>query len=267
MGTLFGTDGIRGVANSELTPELAFRLGRAHGHYIMYSVSRPKIVVGKDTRISGDMLEAAYCAGACSVGAHITKLGILPTPAVALLTRHLEAHSGVMISASHNPIEDNGIKLFSARGYKLPDEEEDKIEALLLDGEDNLPRPTGTEVGMISDLKNAEDLYASHVREKVGSPLSGIKIAMDCAYGAAFRVGPRVFRDLGADVIALHDEPDGSRINVQCGSTNTALLKSITTGEGAALGLAFDGDADRCLAVDEKGHRIDGDQILTTGSA
>jgi len=263
VGTLFGTDGIRGVANSELTPELAFRLGRAHGYYIMENVSRPEIVVGKDTRLSADMLEAAYCAGACSVGADVTRLGALPTPAVALLTRVLNAHSGVMISASHNPIEDNGIKLFSASGFKLPDDEEDRIEVLLLDGEDNLPRPTGIEVGRIKDLENAEDLYVSHVKEKVGTPLPGMKIAMDCAYGAAFRVGPRVFRDLGAEVIALHDTPDGSRINVQCGSTNTALLKRITVREGASLGLAFDGDADRCLAVDEKGNRIDGDQIMT----
>ncbi|MDQ7821946.1 MAG: phosphoglucosamine mutase [Candidatus Eremiobacteraeota bacterium] len=263
MGTLFGTDGIRGVANEDLSPELAFRLGRAAACYFTCNISHPRIVIGRDTRISGDMLEGAFLAGACSIGADVLKVGIIPTPAVAFLTRQLNAQMGVMISASHNPIGDNGIKLFSHEGYKLPDEDEERIEELVLAPEDTLPRPVGEDLGRVTPVLIAEDMYCDHVKKSVGGSLTGIKVVLDCAFGAAFRLAPRIFTELGASVIALHDEPDGLRINVQCGSTNMGHLKKVILAKGASAGLAFDGDADRCLAVDEMGKFVDGDQILT----
>jgi phosphoglucosamine mutase len=263
VGTLFGTDGVRGVANADLTPELAFRLGRASTSHISQGYLSPQIVVGKDTRISGDMLEAAYIAGATSAGGTILRTGIVPTPAVSFLTRSLACHAGIMISASHNPIEDNGIKIFSSQGFKLPDDEEDRIEELLIASEDLLPRPIGGEIGRVRDIADAEALYGEHIKSSVGAPLQGLKVVLDCAYGASFRIAPAVFRELGAEVIALHDEPEGLKINVQCGSTNPTALKKVTLSEGAHLGLAFDGDADRCLAVDERGQFVDGDQLLT----
>jgi phosphoglucosamine mutase len=263
VGTLFGTDGIRGVANADLTPELAFRLGRASAYYISQSHPSPQIVIGKDTRVSGDMLEAAYLAGACSAGGTIRRAGIVPTPAVAYLTRKLQCQAGIMISASHNPIEDNGIKIFSHQGFKLPDEEEDRIEELLLAQEDLLPRPIGDEIGRVLEIPDAEALYGEQIKSRIGSSLKGLKVVLDCAYGAAFNIAPRLFRELGAEVIPLHNEPDGLKINVQCGSTNPTMLKKVTMSKGAHLGLAFDGDADRCLAVDEKGQFVDGDQLLT----
>jgi len=263
VGTFFGTDGVRGVANTDLAPELAFKLGRASAYYMSTKSERPRVLIGKDTRLSGDMLEAAFLAGSCSVGAEVMRVGIVPTPCTAFLTRALGAHLGVMISASHNPIEDNGIKLFSGLGCKLPDNEEEKIEELLIAEDDMLPRPTGVDIGISSIVDDAEDRYAARIKGTVGADLSGLKIVLDCAYGAAFRLAPRIFRELGARVIAIHNEARGEKINVQCGSTNTATLKKAVLAENADFGVAFDGDADRCLAIDELGRYVDGDQLLT----
>lgn len=263
MGTFFGTDGVRGVANTDLAPELAFKLGRASASYMASQSERPRVLIGKDTRLSGDMLEAAFLAGACSVGADVMRAGTVPTPCTAYLTRALEANLGVMISASHNPIEDNGIKLFSSMGFKLPDDVEDKIEELLLAEDDRLPRPTGEDIGTASAVPDAEDRYAARIKDTVGADLSGLTIVLDCAYGAAFRLAPRIFRELGAKIIAIHDQPAGDKINVHCGSTNTATLKKMVLSEKADFGLAFDGDADRCLAIDEQGRYVDGDQLMT----
>ena len=262
MGKLFGTDGVRGVANIGLTPELAFRLGRAGASFLQSHSPRPRIVLGRDTRISGDMLEGAFIAGACSAGGDVLKTGIIPTPAIAYLTRKLEGHSGVMISASHNPIEDNGIKFFSHEGYKLPDEAEKEIERLVNAKDEAFPRPSGEKLGQAIELRNAEDLYADHIKMSLGCELSGMRIVLDCANGAAWRLGPRVFRELGAEVIGLNDRPDGLKINVECGSTNMTTLARVTVEEKAVLGIGFDGDADRCLAVDERGHTVDGDRIM-----
>ncbi|MDQ7859597.1 MAG: phosphoglucosamine mutase [Armatimonadota bacterium] len=256
MGRYFGTDGIRGVANVDLTPELAFRVGRAAAAAVGGGV----FFVGRDTRLSGPMLEAALAAGVCSTGASVELGGILPTPAVAYLARRRGAACGVVISASHNPVEDNGIKLFGPDGYKLPDAREEQIEALL-DG-DGLPRPSGAGVGDIRPVPDAEEAYLAHVASLAVGRLDGLRVVVDCAYGAAVRTAPRLWRALGAEVIALHAEPDGARINVGCGSTHLAPLQAAVRASGADLGLAHDGDADRVLAVDEHGEVADGDTIM-----
>ncbi len=264
MGRLFGTDGVRGIANHELTPELAYNLGRAGAYVLSADVKHaPKILVGRDTRISGEMLESALVAGICSVGATCICVGVLPTPAIAYLTRLYGADAGVVISASHNPYEFNGIKFFNGDGYKLPDETEEKIESIILDGSEELPRPTGKQIGVKITKESAIDDYISFLKKSISCDLKGLKIAVDCSNGAAYKVAPRVFAELGADVKVINNEPDGININFECGSTHINGLKKFVVESGADLGIAFDGDADRALAVDEKGNLVDGDQIMS----
>ncbi|MFZ5898460.1 MAG: phosphoglucosamine mutase [Bacillota bacterium] len=262
MGRLFGTDGVRGVANRELTPELAYKLGRVGAYLLTSDTESRSIVIGRDTRVSGDMLEAALIAGICSVGVNVLRAGIIPTPAVAYLTRALNAGGGVVISASHNPYEDNGIKFFGANGYKLPDAVEEEIERFLLVAENGLPSPTGDRIGRVFDVNDADELYIGLAKRVGPASLKGLRIVVDCANGAAYRVGPRIFKELGAEVVPLSVEPDGRNINVGCGSTNPARLQQEVVRQRADLGLAFDGDADRVIAVDEQGNIVDGDQIM-----
>lgn len=298
MGRLFGTDGVRGVANKDLTPELAFKLARAgarvllrarHGGGKGWSApgapddgeKKPVVLIGRDTRVSGDMLEAAMTAGFTSAGVDVWSLGILPTPGVAYLTRTLPAAAGVMISASHNPVADNGIKFFSNDGFKLPDEVEDEIERELTaerqtDGGSTGYRPTGTAVGRRFVREDLVERYERFLAATAGArvsgvndgrdegqaPFSGVRIVLDCAYGAAWSVAPRVFARLGASVFTINAEPDGARINVGCGSTHPEELQKAVREQKADLGLAFDGDADRVIAVDEHGEIADGDRIL-----
>ncbi|SHF08134.1 MULTISPECIES: phosphoglucosamine mutase [Caloramator] len=263
MGRMFGTDGVRGIANTELTAELAYKLGRAGAYVLTEGAHKPTIIVGKDTRISGDMLESALVAGIMSVGAHAICVGVVPTPAVAYLTRKLGADAGVVISASHNPVEYNGIKFFNKDGYKLPDEVEDKIEEIINNGLVDVPSPTGEDLGVREHREDAVDLYIEFLKEVVGTRLDGMKIALDCAEGASYYIAPKVFKELGAEVFVIHNNPDGKNINKNCGSTHMNELKDFTVNMGCDLGLAFDGDADRCLAVDEKGNIINGDFIMT----
>ncbi|MDK2932897.1 MAG: phosphoglucosamine mutase [Clostridiales bacterium] len=263
MGRLFGTDGIRGVANTELTPELAFKVGQA-GAYVLTEEThhKAKILVGKDTRISGDMLEAALIAGICSVGAEAISIGVIPTPAVAYLTRLYNADAGVVISASHNPVEYNGIKYFNNKGYKLSDEIEERIEAIILDNAEQIPVPTGKDIGHKTENEDALDDYIKFVKSTIDVDLKGLKIALDCANGAAYEAAPIALFELGAEVSVIHNEPDGTNINLNCGSTHMEQLQKFVVASGADIGLAFDGDADRVLAVDEQGNLVDGDQIM-----
>lgn len=263
MGKLFGTDGVRGVANLELTPKLAYQLGQA-GAYVLTGETKhtPKILVGMDTRISGDMLEAALISGICSVGAQVVSLGVIPTPAIAYLTRMYDADAGVVISASHNPFEYNGIKFFNSNGYKLPDAIEDKIEELLLNGGDELPKPIGQNVGFKIFKESALEDYVSFVKGTISGDLKGIRVAIDCANGASFQAAPMALYELNADVSVINNEPDGININAGCGSTHMKQLQEYVKETGADIGLAFDGDADRVLAVDESGAIVDGDQIM-----
>lgn len=262
MAKLFGTDGVRGVANTELTAELAFRLGRAGAHVLTQQGHPKKIVIGRDTRVSGDMLEAALVAGICSVGADVYKVGILPTPAIAYLTRKLGAGVGVVISASHNPVQDNGIKFFGPSGYKLPDELERQIEELALDDQAELPRPIGGDLGRMYYVADAVDQYVNFAKKTIATDLKGIKIVVDCANGAAYQVAPRIYAELGAEIIPVFHRPDGVNINADCGSTHPEILMEEVVRQGADLGLAHDGDADRVLAVDHQGNLVDGDQII-----
>ncbi|MBO8158148.1 phosphoglucosamine mutase [Thermosyntropha sp.] len=266
MGILFGTDGVRGIANNELTPEMAFDLGRA-GSYILAKQNdgeKPRILVGRDTRISGDMLEAALIAGICSTGADALVAGVIPTPAVAYLTRIYQASCGIVISASHNPVEDNGIKFFGPNGYKLPDEVEEKIEKLVLEGTYDLPRPTGEEVGRVYEINEAVDKYVEYIKGiySLDEKLTGLTIVVDCANGAAYKAAPLLWESLGAKVISINHQPNGVNINYKCGSTHLESLKRAVRRYKADLGIAYDGDADRCLAVDERGVELDGDQIM-----
>lgn len=264
MGKLFGTDGVRGLANSDLTPELAYRLGRVAAALLKKQKPglRTAIVLGKDTRISGAMLEAALAAGVCSSGVDVYLAGVIPTPAIAYLTRKLQVCSGVVISASHNPFADNGIKFFNEQGYKLPDELEDQIEELVLQKEVPLPRPTGSELGKIIPLEKAVDDYVNFLKEKLPVSLKGLKIVVDCAHGAVSEVAPRVYRELGAQVISINDLPTGTNINEKCGSTHLASLQEAVLKYGADMGIAHDGDGDRVIAVDENGKEVNGDKIL-----
>lgn len=264
MQQYFGTDGVRGVANTELTPELAFQLGRYGAYALANQNSNPKIVVGRDTRLSGEMLESALVAGILSTGVDVIRLGVIPTPAVAFLTRRLEADAGVMISASHNPFYDNGIKFFGSNGFKLSDETEAKIESYLQSRTDEIiPRPIADRVGRIMDDDEAIALYLDHLKTTIDTDLCGVHIVMDCANGAAYQAAPMLLRELGADVTAINMNPDGININHQCGSTHPERLQEEVLKKQAHLGLAFDGDADRLIAVDEKGDLIDGDHILS----
>lgn len=262
MKKIFGTDGVRGLANSELTVELAFKLGKASAYILKQKTHKKAMVIGKDTRISGDMLEAALIAGICSVGVDVYRLGVIPTPAIAFLTRKLEAMAGVVISASHNPFGDNGIKFFDSEGFKLPDEVEEKIEDIIENGLDEMPNPTGEEVGRVKFIDNGENLYLDFLKEQVPVDLTGLKIVLDCANGAASKISPKLLKDLGAEVYSLSSEPNGININLECGSTHPENLQKAVLQYGADIGIAHDGDADRMLAVDEKGNLVDGDQIL-----
>ena len=261
MGRLFGTDGIRGVAGGELSGELAFSLGRAAVIALTeQGERRPRIAVGRDTRASGEFLEAALSAGICSAGGDVVALGVVTTPAVAFLTCDLRNQGGAMISASHNPAEDNGIKFFAASGYKLADELEDEIERLVESGEG--PRPTGRDVGRITWAPGAEQRYLRHLEEAAGGRLDGLRVVVDCANGAASVLGPEVLRRLGAEVVAIHDRPDGWNINDGCGATLPEVVARAVIEAGADAGVALDGDADRAIFADARGRVVDGDQVL-----
>lgn len=263
MGRLFGTDGVRGVANDELTPELAFEIGRA-GAYVLTDKSggRPKILVGKDTRISGDVLESALVAGICSVGAEAVIAGVIPTPAIAHLVRSEGFDAGVMISASHNPFEHNGIKYFSGSGYKLSDEVEERIEAIILDKSEKISAPVGADIGHITRDNGLVDKYIEFAESTCDTTFEGIKIAIDCANGASSVTAQKALEGLGATVFVSNNMPNGVNINDKCGSTHLEYLMSFVKECGADIGLAFDGDADRVLAVDENGEVVDGDKIM-----
>lgn len=264
MGKLFGTDGVRGVANTELTGQLAYQVGQAGAYVLTKETKRqPKILVARDTRISGTMLEAALVAGICSVGAKAISIGVVPTPAVAYLVRELGADAGVMISASHNPVEFNGIKFFNSEGYKLRDELEDEIENIILSRSESIPLPIGEEIGTWEMDHSVIDKYIDFVCNTISGDLKGLKVLVDCANGAASEVAPIALERLGAEVELIHHKPNGININRMCGSTHMADLQSQVVGRRVQAGIAFDGDADRCLAVDEKGELIDGDQILS----
>ncbi len=260
---LFGTDGVRGVANKDLSPLLAFKLGRAGAQVLSKLHEKPIMVVGKDTRISGDLLEAALIAGMCSQGADVLKVGIMPTPAIAYLTRHFNADAGVVISASHNPFEYNGIKFFDKNGYKLPDAMEDEIEALLEDTNGDIKNPIGSDVGK-TYTEDAIRPYVDFIKSVIDKKLKfkGLKVALDCANGASYQVAPIILKELGADVHIINNQPDGININVNCGSTHPESLCKYVKEIKADVGLSFDGDADRLIAVDEKGEIIDGDHIM-----
>ena len=263
MSRMFGTDGVRGVANEELTPLLAMQLGQA-GAYILTRENKhkPTIMVGCDTRISGDMLANALMAGICSVGANAVYVGVIPTPAIAYLTKKYKVEAGVVISASHNPMEFNGIKFFDGNGYKLPDALEDEIEELIKNGMTGVEFPNGSGVGKVKNRKDAREEYINHAVQTVPVDLTGMKIVVDCAEGAAHYTSVEALRQLGAEVVPIHNMPDGTNINANCGSTHMGELQARVVYEKAKIGLAFDGDADRLLAVDELGNIVDGDQIM-----
>ena len=263
MGRLFGTDGVRGVANSELTPELAFNLGKAGAYVLGKEHQRPIVVIGKDTRISGDMLEDALSAGILAMGGNVIKVGVLPTPAVAYLVKHYQATAGVVISASHNTFEYNGIKFFNGEGFKLDDELEEQIEDIIIRNIDVNSHITGDKLGRCLEAEdNALELYAEFLKSTIDIRLDGMKLVLDCANGAAYKVAEKVYRDLGAEVVVIANTPDGININNACGSTHPEKLQEMVVKHKADLGLAFDGDADRLIAVDELGRIIDGDKTI-----
>lgn len=261
MARLFGTDGVRGVANKELTPDLAFHLAQAGAYILSKEHPHPRIIIGKDTRISGDMLEAALMAGICSVGADVLKVGVLPTPGIAYLTRTLDVSAGVVISASHNPVQDNGIKFFSSSGYKLPDGIEDQIEGIVQSKEKPWGIPTGGDVGRVIPVPEAGRKYLDFLKT-TAVKLDGLKVVLDCANGAGSEFGPLLLQELGAEVVSIFSNPDGININDGCGSTHPSALQKVVLEHQADLGLACDGDADRLIAVDEKGSVVDGDFIM-----
>ena len=263
MGRLFGTDGVRGIANSELTCETAFKIGKCAAYVLTREIQhKPKILIGKDTRISGDMLEAALTAGLCSLGAEVVPLGVIPTPAVAYLTRKYDADAGVVISASHNFAEYNGIKIFNANGYKLNDELEEKIESLVLDDDSEIILPTGDAVGTVKPCTTALDDYVKFAKDTIDCDLKGMKIAVDCANGASYLTSTRVLSELGAEIYVVANHPNGININENCGSTHTEKFAEYVKNINVDIGLSFDGDADRLLVIDENGGLIDGDKIM-----
>ena len=263
MGRLFGTDGVRGIANKELTPELAFNLGKAGAAVLSRDGKRPVFVIGRDTRLSGDMLENALTAGILAVGGHVIKVGVIPTPAVAYLVRRYGADAGVVISASHNPYEYNGIKFFNGEGFKLDDKIEEKIESIILAGIDSNMHQTGEAIGKCLDAgEDAHALYIEFLAGTFEGNMEGMKIVLDCANGAAYETAPTVFRTLGAEVITIGCEPDGININDNIGSTHPEKLQQAVVDNNADLGLAYDGDADRLIVVDENGEIIDGDKTI-----
>ena len=262
MRKYFGTDGVRGVANTELTCDLAYKLGRAGGYVLAQGKDKVKVIVGKDTRVSGDMLEAALIAGLMSVGCDVVTVGVIPTPGVAYLTKKYEADCGVVISASHNPVEYNGIKFFNKDGYKLDDAVELEIEGYI----DNIEKvdyhPVGEKVGRKIFVHNAQRDYIDYLKSIVNVDFKGLKVVLDCANGAAYKVAPTIFSELGANVVTINSEPDGNNINDKCGSTHPEKLQEAVVKHKANLGLAYDGDADRLIAVDENGNIVDGDHIM-----
>jgi len=265
MARLFGTDGVRGVANQEpMTPETVVKLGRAAAHRLKAPGSRRSIVIGKDTRLTGYMLETALTAGITSMGVDVILVGPLPTPGIAFITRSLRADAGVVISASHNSFEDNGIKFFSGEGLKLPDELEAEIESLFCSGEIDRVRPPADAIGKAYRVGDASGRYIEFAKNSFpkGLTLRGLKVVVDCAHGATYRISPTVLRELGADVVALNVNPDGLNINAGCGSLHPEELQRVVVAEHAHVGFAHDGDGDRVLAVDEQGALVDGDQIL-----
>jgi len=263
MNRLFGTDGVRGVANKELTPELAFNLGKAGAHVLSRDNAKPVILIGADTRISGDMLGSALTAGILAVGGNVINVGILPTPAVAYLVKYYGADAGVVISASHNPFEYNGIKFFNGNGFKLEDEIEDEIEDIIVRHLDVNSHITGDMLGKnIEAEENASDLYVKFLLDSTDIDLSGKKIVLDCANGASYKVAEKVYKTLGAEIIMLGNDPNGMNINDNCGSTHPELMQKTVLREGAFMGMAFDGDADRLIAADEKGRKLDGDKQI-----
>ncbi len=265
MGKLFGTDGVRGVANLEpMTSETAMKLGRAAAHLFQRRAGRHQIVIGKDTRLSGYMLESALTSGICSMGVDVLLVGPMPTPAIAFLTRSLRADAGVVISASHNPYQDNGIKFFSSDGFKLPDELEARMEELIVSKEIDHLRPTADAVGKAYRIDDAEGRYIEFVKRSLPREMDfqGMKVVVDCANGAAYKASPKVLRELGATVFVLADEPNGTNINADCGAVHPERLQETVRQQGAHLGIAHDGDADRALFVCEEGHLIDGDHAM-----
>lgn len=263
MGRLFGTDGARGIAITELTCELAMQIGRASALELTKTTNhKPTIYIGKDTRISSDILENALISGICSVGANAVRLGVVPTPAVAYLIKKNNADAGVMISASHNSVEYNGIKLFASTGYKLPDDVENEIERLILDNPEEIKLVSHTNVGRVLDYPTAKDDYIDYVCSTIKEDLSGINVALDCANGSSSVTAEKLFTKLGANVNVINNKFDGTNINYNCGSTHMENLIEYVKSNKCDIGLAFDGDADRCLAVDENGNLIDGDKII-----
>ena len=262
---LFGTDGVRGEANVVLTAELAYQLGRAAAYVLKRDGIPGKenaMVIGKDTRISGDMLEASLIAGICSTGVNVYQAGVIPTPGVAVLTRMLNSMAGVVISASHNPYQDNGIKFFSPLGTKLPDEVEAAIEAVIADGLKDVPSPSGAEIGRVIAYPEGAEKYSDFLQRKVDGDFGGLRVVADCANGAASFIAPKLLRSLGADLTAISCRPDGININNNCGSTHLEQLQKAVQEQQADLGIAYDGDADRLLAVDQNGRVVDGDRLL-----
>ena len=261
MGRLFGTDGVRGIANVELSCELALSIGRAIGHIFNGKENRTSVLIGSDTRISGDMLTSALTSGLCSMGVNVICLGTVSTPCVAYLVRALSANAGIMVSASHNPSEYNGIKIFGSDGYKLPDALEDMIESIVLEPSKHISLTADT-VGRCRVLYDSVNMYSEYLKGTVNEDFGGLKVALDCANGSASVSAPNIFTELGADVTVLSSEPDGFNINASCGSTHVEALRDAVVKNSLDVGFAFDGDADRCLCIDERGELVDGDQIL-----
>ncbi|MGD9559977.1 MAG: phosphoglucosamine mutase [Oscillospiraceae bacterium] len=263
MARLFGTDGIRGIANEDINAELAMSIGRATAAALAQGRRRrPLVVIGKDTRLSSDMLESALCAGLCSVGSDVISVGVVPTPAVAFLVQRYKADAGIMISASHNPYTYNGIKIFGGEGFKLPDDLEDRIEVLVLDAPGEIELVPNEQLGTLSYRRTAVADYVEHLKSTVPTSLEGLHIAVDCANGSASATAALLFEELGATVDLLANAPDGLNINKDCGSTNMDALQAYVVEHKLDAGVAFDGDADRCLCVDEKGGVVDGDMIM-----
>ena len=265
MKKLFGTDGVRGVANQDpMTSEMALKIGRAAAHVFRDSARRHRIVIGKDTRLSGYMIESALTAGLCSMGMDVLLVGPVPTPGIAFLTRSLRADAGVVVSASHNPYEDNGIKFFGRDGFKLPDETEKTMEDLIFSGAVDSIRPTAAEIGKAFRIDDAIGRYNEFVKSSIprGLDLSGLRVVVDSANGAAYKIGPRILTELGSEVISLYDQPDGMNINRGCGSLHPEVISRAVVANSAQIGIAFDGDADRVIFCDEKGAVVDGDAVM-----
>ncbi len=261
MKKYFGTDGVRGIANKDLTPEIAYKLARISGNLFSKEDKKAKVLIGNDSRISAHMFEGALIAGFLSVGVEVMRLGVISTPGVAYLSKVMNAEMGVMISASHNPVDDNGIKIFGPNGYKLTDSEEEKIEELMNE-EDNLPRPIGSDIGAVNNYFEGSQKYLSYLKETVNNEFENINIALDCANGATSSLAPHLFADLEAEIFTMGNNPTGLNINDGVGSTHPEKLQELVLEKEADIGLAFDGDGDRLIAVDEKGKIVDGDQIM-----